>query len=649
MLNKAFVLFFLLIPILLFSQKKPIKFGDVKPSDLAMTSYEKDPDADGVVLCNYGQVDFEVHPGEGFNYRLKHHKRIKIFKRSAFDEADISIHFHKDFQKIARLKANVYSPDGTTRELSKKEFFEEEIEDGWTAKKMALPNIEEGSVIEYKYDLVSENLSQLRPWYFSETLPTIWSEFRVAIPEYFKYHRHAHGWGTLTVNECEVTNGSTAGETFREEDCRYVAEHMPAYKREAYITTLEDYFFKLKFQLRAIQIGSYYKSYLSTWEEVAKVMRESDTKGRQYLNKRKSNDLVEATQSLFVDSEAETVDNLSEFILNNIKTTDYNTTYFSEKSLDDAFEKKMASKAEKNLMLLALLRAKGMKADPVYISTRRNGRPISVQPNINQFDHVLVRAKIGEEYQLLDLSSEFRVPDLLDPQCLNLEGFIVTDNGSDWIPIPNKLSANVVLSTISIAENGDISGTLATSEKGYQAAYSRANLEETKGDELWKENLKERFPEAKFSNFKAEALEDLHSSLKTEVEISIPEAAQISDDLMYVTPVIFTDFDENPFKLETRSFPIDFPYPMKEQLIMNIDIPEGYQIEELPESVSILLPNGGGKFLFQVSEKKGGGIQIVSKVNIKQLLFLPEEYTTIKNFWDLIVEKMGEQIVLKKV
>ena len=105
----------------------------------------------------------------------------------------------------------------------------------------------------------------------------------------------------------------------------------------------------------------------------------------------------------------------------------------------------MASKAEKNLMLLALLRAKGMEADPVYISTRSNGRPISVQPNINQFNHVLVRAKVGEEYQFFDLSSKFRAPDLLAPQCLNMEGFLVKDIGSDWIAIPKKTSSNVIL------------------------------------------------------------------------------------------------------------------------------------------------------------------------------------------------------------
>ena len=303
MLKRALVLLFPFIPILLFAQNKPMKFGKVKPSDLSMSAYEKDSDADGVVLCNFGKLEFVIHPEAGFNYLLKHHKRIKIFKRSAFDEADISIYFHKDFQKVNGLKAMVHSPNGTIRKISKKEFFEEKIEGGWTAKKMALPNIEEGSVIEFKYDLTSKNLSQLRPWYFNEKLPTIWSEFRVAIPEYFKYHRHAHGWGEFTVNDCEETKGSASGYSFKEERCRYVAEHMPGYKSEAYITTMDDYYFKLKFQLRAIEVGTYYDSYLSTWGEVAEALRKSDSRGKQYLKKRESKKLLAAAQSLFTDSE----------------------------------------------------------------------------------------------------------------------------------------------------------------------------------------------------------------------------------------------------------------------------------------------------------------------------------------------------------
>ena len=148
-------------------------------------------------------------------------------------------------------------------------------------------------------------------------------------------------------------------------------------------------------------------------------------------------------------------------------------------------------------------------------------------------------------------------------------------------------------------------------------------MNDVKGEDLWKETLKERFPEAKITEYKAEGLEETKATLKTELAIVIPEVAQLNNDLMYVTPVIHSNFNENPFKSEKRNFPVDFAYPITEQLILNIEIPENFQIEELPESVSFSLPNGGGKFLFQTSEQKGGGIQVISKVDIKQLLFLP--------------------------
>jgi hypothetical protein len=69
--------------------------------------------------------------------------------------------------------------------------------------------------------------------------------------------------------------------------------------------------------------------------------------------------------------------------------------------------------------------------------------------------------------------------------------------------------------------------------------------------------------------------------------------------------------------------------------------------EELPKEISISLPGRGGQFLYQIS-------QIDQKINltmvfsINKALFLPEEYQALKNFFDLVINKQAEQVVLKK-
>jgi len=86
---------------------------------------------------------------------------------------------------------------------------------------------------------------------------------------------------------------------------------------------------------------------------------------------------------------------------------------------------------------------------------------------------------------------------------------------------------------------------------------------------------------------------------------------------------------------------------VQEQAIITINLPAGYEIEELPKKATIFLPEMGGKFQYSISTN-ANSIKLISKVIQKQLFFEPEEYALIKEFYDLVAEKLGEQIVLKK-
>lgn len=123
--------------------------------------------------------------------------------------------------------------------------------------------------------------------------------------------------------------------------------------------------------------------------------------------------------------------------------------------------------------------------------------------------------------------------------------------------------------------------------------------------------------------------------------------AQVSGDFIYLTPAMFTAFEENPFKLETRTCPVDIPYPMSERIILNLTVPAGYVIEDMHEPVRMSLPDNGASFQFQLSQK-GTQFQMISTLKINKLRYEPEEYAGLRNFFSLIAEKFGEQLVLKK-
>ena len=69
-----------------------VKFGKLSDEEIKMTKYDKDPDAPAVILFDKGESD----AGYGFT----RHIRIKIFKKSAYEYANILIEYNKnDFVK----------------------------------------------------------------------------------------------------------------------------------------------------------------------------------------------------------------------------------------------------------------------------------------------------------------------------------------------------------------------------------------------------------------------------------------------------------------------------------------------------------------------------------------------------------------------
>jgi hypothetical protein len=97
--------------------------------------------------------------------------------------------YHLDNGKIQKVK------------LSKQSIFEEKTSDEWTTIKFTMPDVKEGSVIEYQYRIVSDRLSWLRTWEFQKSIPVKWSEYLVEIPEYFNYLKISTGFEPFVINE----------------------------------------------------------------------------------------------------------------------------------------------------------------------------------------------------------------------------------------------------------------------------------------------------------------------------------------------------------------------------------------------------------------------------------------------------------------
>jgi len=444
-----------------------------------------------------------------------------------------------------------------------------------------------------------------------------------------------------------MTGGSIEAKVVK---TRYYLENIPALKPESYITTMQDYYSKLSLQLQSVKYpNSPFQDVTTNWKSVAKDLLASQTFGEQINNKRYTKNLMAAVKPKLenAQTEMEKVAAIYRYLSLNINWNEFYGR--SSNSLDAAFSSKSATSGELNMMLLALCKQVGIEAFPILISTRSHGKMMKYYPKTDQFNHVIALVIVDDKQLLLDVGSPNRDPDLLRLSSLNYSGWLVDKENAQWINIPMPSDTEIMMATLDLDENGNLSGTINRSFKGYCAMTNRSAFHRNREEDHKNihEEWQEVFPDISIKTISFENEKNTTKNLKCKLDIEIPQAAQVNGDFIYLSPMVGLSLDENPLKQETRTFPVDMPLKYKHHYILNLAVPEGYTIDELPEAINMKTEGDGASFQFLVSQQ-GNKVQVVSKVTINQIKYLPEEYATIKNFFDLIVEKQGEQIVLKK-
>jgi hypothetical protein len=250
--------------------------------------------------------------------------------------------------------------------------------------------------------------------------------------------------------------------------------------------------------------------------------------------------------------------------------------------------------------------------------------------------------------------------DALDPQtppgypsvpALNGRGLRLDFDAGEptWMDIkPPKDGADIVLFDATLDGEGTLTGKVIGAHKGYNAIPERSHFAETPDGSHWKKRLAKRFPDAEVLDAKHSDLSDYEKTFFDTLDIRIPGAAQVAGDMMYLNPVIYSQFDESIFKMKERLYPVDIPYPFLEQVVLKLALPDGYAVESLPQMANLTLPINGGSFFFATEQKADGRLQVSFKMNIAKQRFEPSEYAALKEIFDIMVRKQQEPIVIRK-
>lgn len=632
-----------IMPVL--GQSAPMKWGKIDKKILELKSFPQDSNAAAIVLCEYG----DAFLNDQARLITDVHVRVKVLNEAGYDFGTVTLTYYAKnrSQKISGIKGETYNlaSDGSINKtkLEKKSIFKEDVDGKRERIKFTLPALSPGCVFEYRYKLESKSPVDLEGWTFQTSEPVLWSEYRVWIPEYFRYVSYSQGFEQFDINESEQ---EIRYEIIGQKK-RWVMKNVPALRQEPFITTRQDYLAKINFQLAVIDIpGQHIRQILKTWDVLVKELMDDSDFGKQARKKGLLPNEVKQQIASITDP-VEKMKAVYTYLQNTVTWNGKRGKYAFE-NLKKSLEKKNASSAELSFMLTSILNELDIDAKPMLISTRNHGQIQQLYPIIDQFNYVLTHVNVNNKTYLLDATDRLRPYTLLPVQALNGIGLLMEKGNPRWITIkPEKKYDQRYSIKASLESSGRVVGVIESSDVNYSALFKRNYLEENdEADYIDHYFLSDLFG-AECDSFSIENKDNISENLHSTIHFTTDEFAQTTGDFIYLNPLFLKRHEENPFKLPERKFPVDYAYGRTITYVLNLDLPEDFIVESLPKDAALRLPTKGGEFI-RVCNVDGKKLNVLSKFVINKTRFLPGEYQSIKRFYDMVITAQNEQIVLKK-
>lgn len=627
------------------AQKSPIKFGIIPLEDLKMTAYDKDSSASAVILADYGEAYITI-TSLSATLNFERHVRIKILKKEGLKWADAQIqlyHSGSSEEKVLRLKATTYNlVNGKLVEsdMSKDAVFKEKFNRNFKLQKFTLPNVKEGSVIEYSYTVSSDFLFNFPDWQFQYEIPVRWSEYWAMFPDFCIFEKYMQGY--ITPTSYEVKDKSSAN--FNTKAHHWIAKNVPAFKSEPYMTCEDDYVSKINFALSRIIIpGQLTREIMGTWSKFNADLVESENFGRAITGsgflKKKAEEITNG-----MTDPMEKVTAIFKYVQATIEWDGTKDKYVD--NLKEVIEKRKGTAADINIILASMLEKVKVPSDMVLLSTRDHGFIRQQYPMEQQLNYAICLVKIGDKTLFLDATEKYLPMGILPERCLNGLGLIISKTNHGWIDIEPKAKAKTSISSeLALNSNGEIKAKVNYTCEGYDA-YRLRNDYHSKGEgDYVKAFLADKNWEIAKSEF--QNIREIDRAPQQIHEFTIDEYATLAGDVIYLNPFVTAQTKENVFKLPLREYPVDFGSPIEKLYMSRITLPEGFNVDELPQPKLIMMPGNAAKYSYTVTQM-GNTLNVVSLLQINKSLFLQDEYTNLREFYNQIIAKQSEQIVLKK-
>lgn len=629
------------------------EFGKVTQYEMDMTKYDKDLDAEALVISHLGNYYFAYNEYNGFEVYMVHKEKIKILKQAGIEYATFDIPFYngsESWEQIMDIEGTTYNyENGVLKktQLDKSSIFEKTHRDDVKSKTFTLPDVKEGSIIELSYTIKSPYVFRMREWNFQRTIPVVSSELKYRAIPFYTYTYILTGTGKFDIFDSKVSNHTerVGPAEYKEVIYTFGQRDLPAFRDEEYITSPKDYMVRLNMQISEIQgFNGVKQTYMSTWPEICKELLKDPDFGKYINAAEKEAKKVLPTLGLDGKSDIEKLKIISDHVKMMYNWNGYYGKYIDIEKLSSFLKQKTGNVANLNLYLIGLLRASGLDAHPIIISTRGNGVISKNHAFSSFFNYVLAVVTIDENEHFIDATESLLAYNELPSRCVNVSGLVVKPKNSEsW----TFVAQNEVATT---TKDFEIKIDTESNQQKINAKYIAL------GDDAFKYRKQYLANKEDMSvYFKKKHNIDPENGVKVEnymerdkefiASFQFKQPLEGTSDKLFVKPFCGLSITENPFKKKTRSLPIDFIFLMGEKYKSRIQIPDGYEVEYLPKASH---PKTQIMTIDYEAKIEGNEIVIEAGYEMNKNIIPASEYHKLKSMYAAAIEKFSDMIVLVK-
>ena len=636
------------------AQDVNMKFGKPTQKEMQMTTYEKEPGAEAVVLCRLTNVEYTVQTTSFLvDYREKW--RIKVLKPSGARFAKVVVPYQRNMsvgnniggltitgfalpkpggssdsyfegepgsmtegvfgtdadESVEDIKATAFNLEGgkvVKTSLKKSEIVNKKIDEHNYQVEFTIPNVKEGTVIEYEYNVHSQVFWELRDWYAQCEIPVAYAKLDMNIPNYLIFNIEDHGIQRLTYTctagslKFKIVSDPLANPmTVMTNHYVYVGRDLIGMPKDDYVWNAQDYWAGITAELKLYRLpGMSQMDYAKTWEQIDEMILSSDDLGIHLGDHSPLDNELKEAKIGDIANPRERVAAVYKLVMDKVK---WNGKYALSPALtSETLKKGEGSNADINLLLIQSLQDVGLTAAPVVLRTRDLGQLPYNFPSIRKLSTYLVGVVMptgGNMY--LDASNKNGWLNVLpEVMLVDRARMVRKDKKSEWVNLQkvSKSERHTVIDA-KLSADGTLSGKQTTRNEG------------------------------------GETEESVYT-----------KKGQVTDGQISICP--FPDnMMVNPFTAEMRKMPVDFPRVSSERFVINISLPEGYVMEGEPRNTTVTTADKGleGRILTSSSE---GRVQMSWQFNVNKISHPEKDYADLRQIFDMLSKYTSEQIIIKK-